>query len=320
MAQEVIKHNIKNPFQIKTQKILLKTLSKGGAWRRVPLASSFRSPFSPFLFFVSQGLFVSRFVLLSSSFVMRLSKLDDWRQSWSSDLSWKRRIFFFSAKSSSSVLRLEEKRKTFSGVVVLGSLCSPWLVSTVKEALKSPGVEDFVKSFRKDSKVLIVRRGGNQAGRFMEVASFAIGGWKWFIWLPEDRDGRGWRQVAGELSKMVAFLESAFGSMVDAVGSSDGKKLQTSSGGHSFGVSPEKGGLGSSYAKVVRGAVTSSGKISASPRSMAEVRKLDLMPMSLFRDEENLREAVQLLWFGGKATGFNGEEIEEPVSWRRRQG
>jgi len=28
---------------------------------------------------------------------------------------------------------------------------------------------------------------------------------------------------------------------------------------------------------------------------MAEVRKLDLMPMSLFRDEENLREAVQLL-------------------------
>jgi len=74
------------------------------------------------------------------------------------------------------VLRLEEKRKTFSGVVVLGSLCSPWLVSTVKEALKLPGVEDFVKSLRKDSKVLIVRRGGNQAGRFMEVASFAIGG------------------------------------------------------------------------------------------------------------------------------------------------
>jgi hypothetical protein len=34
-----------------------------------------------------------------------------------------------------------------------------------------------------------------------------------------------WRRVAGELSKMVAFLELASGSMVIAVGSSDGKKL-----------------------------------------------------------------------------------------------
>jgi hypothetical protein len=95
----------------------------------------------------------------------------------------------------------------------------------MKEALKSPGVEDFVKSLREDLKVLIVRRGGNQAGRFLEVASFAVGGRKGFIWLPGGQEGLGWRQVAGELSKMV-FLESASGSMVVAVGSSDGKKLR----------------------------------------------------------------------------------------------
>jgi hypothetical protein len=58
--------------------------------------------------------------------------------------------FFFSAKSSSSALPLEEKMKSFSWVVVLGSLCSTWLVSTVKEALKSPGFKDFVKSFWED--------------------------------------------------------------------------------------------------------------------------------------------------------------------------
>jgi hypothetical protein len=79
-----------------------------------------------------------------------------------------------------SKLRFEE-RKSFLGVVVLGSLCFAWLVATVKEALNSPGVEDFVKSFWEDSKVLIVRRGENQAGRFLEVASFAVGGRKGFI-------------------------------------------------------------------------------------------------------------------------------------------
>jgi len=63
----------------------------------------------------------------------------------------------------------------------------------VKETLKSPGVEDFVKSFREDSKVPIVRRDGNQVGRFLEMASFTVGGRKGFIWLPEGREGRGWR-------------------------------------------------------------------------------------------------------------------------------
>jgi len=101
--------------------------------------------------------------------------------------------FFSLAKFGSLELRLEEKRKSFSSVVVLGSLCSAWLVATVKEALKLPRVGDFVKSFREDSKVLIVRRGRNQVERFLEVASFAIGGWKGFIWLPEGREGRGWR-------------------------------------------------------------------------------------------------------------------------------
>jgi hypothetical protein len=133
--------------------------------------------------------------------------------------------FLFSVKSGFSDLRLEEKRKSFLGVVILGALCSAWLVDTVKEALKSPGSLDFVKSFREESKLVIVRRGGNQAGRFLEVSSFAVGGRKGSIWLPEGRDGRGWRRFAGELSKMVAALESPSGSLVGAVATSDRKKM-----------------------------------------------------------------------------------------------
>ncbi len=53
------------------------------------------------------------------------------------------------------------KRKSFLGVVVLGSLCSAWLADTVKEAFKSPGIMDFVKSFREEWKLVIVWRGGN---------------------------------------------------------------------------------------------------------------------------------------------------------------
>jgi hypothetical protein len=131
--------------------------------------------------------------------------------------------FLFSVKLGFSILRLEEKRKSFLGVVVLGSLCSAWLVDTVKEALKSPGIMDFVKSFREESKLVIVRRGGNQVGRFLEVSSFAVGGQKGSIWLLEGRDGRGWRRFAGELSKMVVVLESPSGSLVGAVATSDRK-------------------------------------------------------------------------------------------------
>jgi hypothetical protein len=177
-------------------------------------------------------------------------------------------------------------------------------VATVKEALKSPGVEDFVKSFREDSKVLIVRKGGKQVGRFLKVASFAIGGRKWSIWLPEARDGQGWRRVAGELSKMVVFLESTTGSIGGVVVSSDGKNMQLSSDGYPLGDRPEKGEVVSSYADVVRGMVGSSIKISATSRPMAKMSKLDLLPMSLFRVEEDSRVAVNCFDLEEKKLGL----------------
>jgi hypothetical protein len=179
--------------------------------------------------------------------------------------------FLLSVKVGSSVIRLEEKIKSFLGVATLGSLCSAWLVDKMKEVLRSLGIEDFVKS-----------------GRFLEVASFAIGSRKGFIWLADGRDGRGWRQVVGELSKMVAFLGSLGGAGANSVG----EKLQLSLGGFFFEARTKKGGVAMSYTEAVRGIAGVSTEISAMSGPKTEMREMNLLPMSLCRVEEDLRVAV----------------------------
>jgi hypothetical protein len=54
---------------------------------------------------------------------------------------------------------------------------------------KSLGKEDFIKSYREDEKVLMVRGGSNKVGRYLEVAVYADGGRKGIIWLPDSRGG-----------------------------------------------------------------------------------------------------------------------------------
>jgi hypothetical protein len=113
--------------------------------------------------------------------------------------------FIFSVLEGSFELRVAEKRKGFSGWIRLGSGCVAWLLSMVEEVLQNPGFENFVKSFREGSKVTIVRRGGNSSGQFIEVAVYAVGGWKGMIVFPEGRDGRSWGRVSGELRKVLVF-------------------------------------------------------------------------------------------------------------------
>jgi hypothetical protein len=67
-------------------------------------------------------------------------------------------LFLFSMGQGSIELKVAEKRKAFSGIVLLGSRCTAWLLLMVEEVLLNPGVEDFVKSFRKGSKVIIEKR------------------------------------------------------------------------------------------------------------------------------------------------------------------
>jgi hypothetical protein len=138
------------------------------------------------------------------------------------------KCFSFSTKAGEPELRLEERRKAFSGFIVLGVQGSAWLMATVKKALKDPDL-DFVKYFREDTKALMVRGNGNKAGRFLEVVAYAEGGRKGAIWLPEGRGGWGWSQVVGELRKLLSFLglkaRSSGGGMYSSEGTQKGGEL-----------------------------------------------------------------------------------------------
>jgi hypothetical protein len=110
--------------------------------------------------------------------------------------------FRFSSKEGSSLFRLEERRKKFVGYVFVSPQCSSWLIDTVEEACLVK--ENIAKSFREGDKALMVHGGDNKSGRFLEVAVFAEGGRKGGLWLPEGRDGRGWRRFAAELRILLA--------------------------------------------------------------------------------------------------------------------
>jgi hypothetical protein len=74
------------------------------------------------------------------------------------------------------------------------------------------GVEDFVKSFREGPKATIIWRGENRSGWILEVAVYAVGGWRGLILIPKGCDGQSWSRVFGELSKALVFLEATDGS------------------------------------------------------------------------------------------------------------
>jgi hypothetical protein len=120
--------------------------------------------------------------------------------------------FAFVALDGASVLRVVEKRNKFLGEVVLSAQCSNWLASTLEVLMGIPEDQEFVKSFREGSKILIARRGGNRTGRFLEATVFGLGGRKGFIIIPEGRGGWGWQKFSGELRKAVDFLSAMVGS------------------------------------------------------------------------------------------------------------
>jgi len=68
-----------------------------------------------------------------------------------------------------------------------------------------------VKSFREGTKVLIVRRGGNKDGRFLEVAAYGMGGRRGFLLILDGRGWWGWHKFASELRKAKDFLFATIG-------------------------------------------------------------------------------------------------------------
>jgi hypothetical protein len=121
------------------------------------------------------------------------------------------KTFVFSVLEGASTMRVGEKRKSFSGVIFISPSCSEWLASTLESLVGVPEDQAFIKSFREGSRVLIARRGRNQAGRFLEAASFGMGGRKGFILIPEGRGGWGWIKFSEELRKSAALFSASVG-------------------------------------------------------------------------------------------------------------
>jgi hypothetical protein len=134
--------------------------------------------------------------------------------------------FTFSVLGGVSTLRVEEKRKNFLGVVFLNAQSSEWLASTLELLLGLPAEQDFVKSFREGSKVLIARRGGNKAGRYLEATTFGLGGRKGSIVIPEIRGGWGWLKFSDKLRKVVDFFSVSVGGGLSSSSSSEKKAVE----------------------------------------------------------------------------------------------
>lgn len=101
----------------------------------------------------------------------------------------KAKTFALSMVEGASVLRLEERRNGFSGVVFLGNLFVAGLVSELEKLSRLSENTEFVNSFREGPKVFIILKGGNNSDRFLEVAVYEVGGRRGLILILEGRKG-----------------------------------------------------------------------------------------------------------------------------------
>jgi hypothetical protein len=198
------------------------------------------------------------------------------------------KIFIFSILDGASRLRVGEKR-IFSGEIVISSQCSEWFALTMEILLGYPKDQEFIKSFREGSKIVITRRGSNQAGRFLEVAVFGLGGRKWFILIPEGSGGWGWIKFSDDMRKAATFffsakMDSKFGSPAVLV-KNEGKKEESK-----LGLAYWKG---PSFVEVLS---SGTGPIAGGSRSRlfpASVEPCDLdLLLSISQAEEELRTVV----------------------------
>jgi hypothetical protein len=217
------------------------------------------------------------------------------------------KTFVFSAVERKSELRVEERRKGFSGTVCLGSLSVAWLIAKVEEVIRNPGDEEFVKSFREESKAIILRRGGNKAGRFLEVAVYAEGGRRGLVMFPEGRGGRGWSRVFGELSKAQVFLEALCGSQSSDKGGSIGGSVGGKGAVRRFG-----DGEAPSFAEVVRSAVPSTALSEKQLASTVSSSDLDLLPSGTSEKQSELRSAINC--FELETVVFDSCAVDRPIA------
>jgi hypothetical protein len=152
-----------------------------------------------------------------------------------------------------------------------------------------PEDQAFIKTFREGSRVFIARRGCNKAGRFLEAASFGIGGRKGFILIPEGRGGWGWTKFSDEVRKAAdsfsASVGEGFGSLHESV-ENKGKAVEDWLGLVPFSKGP-------SFVEVLKAGSVSvvGGHFSGSKVVLVEHCELDFLPAMRVLDAD-LRSAL----------------------------
>jgi hypothetical protein len=150
-----------------------------------------------------------------------------------------------------------------------------------------PEDQEFIKSFREGSEILIAQRGSNHGGRFLEAAVFGLGGRKGLILILEGRGGWGWLKFSDELRKAAVFLSAKMDCGAKYVSvNNEGKEEEAKMGMFPCWKGP-------SFVEVLRsGSVPFvGGSHSRLSAESAEPCVLDFLP-SVRHAEDNLRTAV----------------------------
>jgi len=119
-----------------------------------------------------------------------------------------------------------------------------------------------------------VRRGGNAAGKFIEVAVYAAGCCKGIICIPKGRDGRGWSRFVMELEKVRDFFKAPAGQGM-ARSTPFSEKFRIVGNGVNPGVCTDfQGKEGApSYVKALRKGLSCSEKESQPPHPVVSLSK-----------------------------------------------
>lgn len=77
----------------------------------------------------------------------------------------------------------------------------------MEELIRGEKLRDFYRSFRSGDVVYIAQRCVNSYGSFLELSEYGVEGWRSFIVIPEDHEGRGCGDCVAQMRKVVNFIK-----------------------------------------------------------------------------------------------------------------
>ena len=96
-------------------------------------------------------------------------------------------------------VRIRESEKRHVCSVCIGKDAARWLIKCVEENIIREGESSFIRTFRENELGFVIRRSGNDFGRFVELMVYGSGGLKGHLVIPKGQKQNGWRGFTAEL-------------------------------------------------------------------------------------------------------------------------